>query len=88
MLSVLAVKGLVTEGGAVDALTTGAIAASEVATLAHEAGDDTVEHAALVVEGLTRFSLALFTSAKGAEVLCSFGAGIGVELHRDATDAG
>ncbi|OIC23906.1 hypothetical protein A7L51_18925 [Acinetobacter baumannii] len=50
--SVLQVEVLVGELLAVDALTTGAVAAGEVATLEHELGDDAVEGRALVVERL------------------------------------
>lgn len=43
---------LVLELVAVDGLATGAVVVGEVATLAHEVGDDTVEGGALVAEAL------------------------------------
>ena len=60
---------LVSEFVSVDGLTTSAVSGSKVAALAHEAGDDSVESAALVVKILARLSLALFASAESAEVL-------------------
>jgi hypothetical protein len=54
---------LVGEFLAVDGLASGAIVVGEVATLAHEVGDDAVEGGALEAE-------ALLASAQGAEVLC------------------
>ena len=52
---------LIGELGTVDGLATTAITAGEVATLAHEAGDDPVEGAALVVERLARATHTLLT---------------------------
>ena len=53
---------LVVEFSAVDGLAAGAVVIGEVATLAHEVGDDTVEAATLVAE-------ALLAGAEGTEVL-------------------
>lgn len=49
--------------GAIDALPTHASAVSEVATLQHEARDDTMHLAALVVQGLARGTHALLAGA-------------------------
>lgn len=51
-LVVLQVEVLVGKLGTVDGLTTGTVAGSEVTTLEHEVGDDTVERGALVTEAL------------------------------------
>lgn len=58
---VLQLEVLIGKLGTVDRLATAAIAPGEVATLTHEVGDDPVEHAALVVEGLARGTLALLS---------------------------
>ena len=65
----------------VDRLPSSAIARGEVATLAHEAGDDAVEGAALVVEGLAGLAHTLLTSAEATEVLGSLGDSMGIQLH-------
>ena len=49
---VLFLEVLVSELCSVDGLATSPISSGEVTTLAHEPGDDSVESAALVVEGL------------------------------------
>ena len=66
---VLFLEVLVSEFVSVDGLTTSAVSGSEIAALAHEARDDSVESAALVVKILARLSLALFASAESTEVL-------------------
>lgn len=68
----------------VDRLATSAVAASEVATLQHELGDDTVEGGALVVQRLARAASALLTSAESAEVLSSARSHIGEELENNS----
>jgi len=67
---------LVGELVAVDGLAAGAVAAGEVASLAHEAGDDAVEGGALIAEPL-------FPGAEGAEVLRRLRANVGVQRHHD-----
>jgi len=64
---------LVLELLAVDGLTTGTVAGSEVTTLEHELGDDAVERSTLEVEGLAAAASALLTSAERAEVLSGLG---------------
>ena len=66
---VLPVEVLVVELVAVNALAASAISDSEVTTLGHEARDNSVEDAALEVEGLSRVAHAFLASAEGAEVL-------------------
>jgi len=78
---------LIGELGTVDGLATTAITAGEVATLAHEAGDDPVEGAALVVEGLARATHTLLTSAESTEVLAGLGGNVRVELEDDAASS-
>jgi hypothetical protein len=56
---VLQLEVLIGELSTIDGLATTAVAPGEVTTLAHEAGDDPVEAAALVVEGLARGTSAL-----------------------------
>ena len=51
--SVLAVEVLIGELLAVDGFSTGSVETGEVTALGHEAGDDSVEGAALEVEGLS-----------------------------------
>mmetsp|Transcript_18988 Transcript_18988/g.34278 ORF Transcript_18988/g.34278 Transcript_18988/m.34278 type:complete len:260 (+) Transcript_18988:210-989(+) len=58
---------------AVDGLATGAITIGEVAALAHELGDDTVEGAILVVERLARLAIALVSGTQRAEVFGCLG---------------
>jgi len=67
---------LVGELVAVDGLAAGAVAAGEVASLAHEAGDDAMEGGALIAEPL-------FPGAEGAEVLRRLRANVGVQRHHD-----
>jgi len=62
----------------VDGLASSAVVVGEVASLAHEVGDDTVESASLVTESL-------FAGAKGPEVLSSLGDDVITELHGDAS---
>lgn len=57
------------------------VTTSEVSTLKHEVGNDTVELAALVAE-------ALLAGAQGAEVLGGLGDDIVEELEVDAAGAG
>ena len=67
--SVLQGEVLVPELLTVDGLTAGTIASSEVTTLEHELGDDTVEGSTLEVEGLAAAASTLLASAESAEVL-------------------
>ena len=53
----------------VDTFTTGAISNCKVASLCHEAADNTVEGTSLEVEWSARLALSFLTSAQSAEVL-------------------
>ena len=85
--SVLVDEVLILELGAVDGLTTSAIAGGEVTALRHEAWNDSVEGAALKVERLARFANALLTGAKSSEVLRSTW-GVGSQVHNDFASGG
>ena len=76
---------LVCELGAVDRLASSAVSGGEVAALAHEVRDHTVEDRALVVERLAAPTDSLLASAEGAEVLGGAGSGVGEELEHDPT---
>eukprot|EP00601_Ochromonadales_sp_CCMP2298_P016061 CAMPEP_0173230208 /NCGR_PEP_ID=MMETSP1142-20121109/7626_1 /TAXON_ID=483371 /ORGANISM="non described non described, Strain CCMP2298" /LENGTH=163 /DNA_ID=CAMNT_0014159279 /DNA_START=969 /DNA_END=1460 /DNA_ORIENTATION=- len=66
---VLQSEVLIVEFLPVDALSPSAVELSEVSRLAHEGGDDSVETAALVVQGQARLAHALLSGAEGSEVL-------------------
>ena len=70
---------LIVELATVDGLATTAITSGEVAALGHEAGDDTVELAALEVEVLALGAHALLTGAEGTEILSSVWGVLSVE---------
>ena len=67
---------LVLELVAVDGLAPGAVAGSEVSSLAHEVGDDAVEGGALVAE-------ALLSGAESTEVLGSLGDHVIPQLRQE-----
>ena len=71
-LSVLLLKIFVSELRTVDGFAASAISTSEVTTLTHEARDDAMELAPLVVQFLATLAHALLSRAKRAEVLCTF----------------
>ena len=77
---------LVRELLAVDGLAAGAVAAGEVARLAHEVRDDAVEDAVLVAEGLASLPDPLLAGAQRPEVLARLRGDVDAELERDATD--
>jgi len=81
---VLELEVLVSELLAVDGLASGAVAAGEVAALAHELGDDAVERGSLEVERLAGLADALLAGAQAAEVLDSLGDNVGAKGHLDA----
>jgi hypothetical protein len=68
---VLELEVLIGELVAIDRLATSAITAGEVATLAHELRNDTVELGALVVQWLAALAHALLAGAQSTEVLGS-----------------
>jgi hypothetical protein len=76
---VLQLEVLVGELGSVDGLASGAVMVGEIASLAHEIGNDSVERAALVAESF-------FAGAQSAEVLGRFRNDVGSEFHGDPTD--
>ena len=54
---------------------------SDITTLEHEVGDDSVENGVLVVKSNSLSSDTLFTSAQASEVLSSLGNNIIEKLH-------
>ena len=72
---------LVGKLSSVDGLATSAIVVGEVATLAHESRDNTVEGGVLVTE-------ALLASAKSTEVLGGLGNNIATQFHDNSADRG
>lgn len=74
----LQLEVLVFELLAVDGLAPGTVVVGEVASLAHEAGDDSVEDGALVAESL-------LPRAESAEVLRCLGHHIGAQLVKGET---
>jgi len=76
-LGVLQLEVLILELGAIDGFSAGAVVVGEVAALAHEPGDDSVERRVLEAE-------ALLHGAQSAEILCGLGHYIGTQLHNDA----
>jgi len=70
-LLVLEFEVLIVKLFAVDALSTSAIACSEITTLNHKRLDDSVEGGTLVVERDAGLALALFSSAESPKVLGS-----------------
>ena len=69
---VLVFEVLISKLGTIDRFSASSIAFCEVATLSHETWNDSVEDAALEVEGLARSTNSLFSSAKSSEVLSCF----------------
>ncbi len=78
---------LIFESATVDGLTAATIASGEVTSLGHEAGNDTMELAALEVEGLTLLSLAFLASAEALGVLSSAGSVGSVESHLNSASS-
>lgn len=74
---------LVREFLPVDRLSSGAVAGREISSLAHELRDDSVEAAALVVQGLPEPSDASLSRAEGAEVFGRLGYDVREELELD-----
>ena len=63
------IGALQTHLAAIDGLSAGAVAARGVAALAHEARDDAVEGASLIVHGFAGGARALLARAVRAEIL-------------------
>ena len=77
----LNLKVLIRKLLSIDRLSTGSISSSEVASLAHELLDHSVETAALVVQWFAGdLRVALLASAERAEVLGGLWDNVGVEL--------
>lgn len=82
--SVLVDEVLIVEFVSVDGLSTSSVSASEISTLSHESGDNSVVLASLEVEGFSLSSNTLFSSAESTEVLrCD--RGIVVEINSDSS---
>jgi hypothetical protein len=81
VLARLAAERFVVEAAAVDRLAAAAVAAGEVAPLAHEVGDHAVERRALERERRSR--LALRADAQLEEVFGGLGARVGEQFHLD-----
>ena len=73
---------LIGELSSVDGFTSGTVSNSEISTLCHEARDDSVPDAALEVEGLSRFTDSLLSSAESSEVIGGLG-GVSGKFHND-----
>ena len=83
--SVLVDEVLISELSTIDGLTTDARAVSEITSLEHELGDNSVENRVLEVQRLSTLSHSLLSSAKSSEVLGSLGDAIGVQFHDDSS---
>lgn len=70
----------------VDALSTTSISESEVSSLDHEFGDDTVEGGSLEVKRLSALSDSLFSSAESTEVLSRLGDYVVVKLKKSINE--
>jgi len=84
VLSSLSSEGLVGELHSVNAFAAGSVGVGEVTTLEHELGNDAVEDASLVVEGLAGAAHTLFTGAEAAEVFSGLGADVLEEFKGDS----
>ena len=69
---------------AIDGLTTGSIASSEVSSLSHKARNNAVEMAALIVEGHALIAFASFSSSKRCKVFDSLGHNVAEHAKDDA----
>ena len=78
---------LIVKSSAIDGLATSAITSGEVATLGHEAWNDTVELAALEVQWLALLARSSLSSAKASEVLSCLWRVLSVECHDDSAGA-
>jgi hypothetical protein len=85
--TVLVEEVLILELGSIDGLSTSAVLVSEVTTLSHEAGNNSMEGSTLEVKSLARLADSLLASAESSEVLRSLG-GVGGEVKSDAASRG
>jgi len=76
---VLESEVLISKLGTIDGLATSAVLVGEIATLAHEVGDDAMERGACVTE-------TLFAGAQGTEVFSSLGHNIATEFNDNPTE--
>lgn len=76
---------LVGELRSIDRFATSTVSGGEIASLAHEPGDDPVELRSLVVQRLSAAAGSLLASAECSEVFSSAGSGVGEKLHHDPT---
>merc|ERR1719321_298907 len=86
--SVLQLKVLIRKLRAIDGLATSSVPSCEVATLAHELCDHTVERRALEVQRLSGLARTLLTGAQSPEVLSCFRDHISPELHDNTAGRG
>jgi len=70
---VLNIEVFILEFSTIDGFTTSTVASSEITTLSHELGDDSVENVVQEVKGLATLAFTLFTSAESSEVFSSLG---------------
>ena len=80
---VLVLEVLIIELSTIDTLTASTVSFGEIATLSHEIWNDSVEFAALEVEGLALFADTLLTSAESSEVFSCL-RDISVEVYLDS----
>jgi len=80
-LSVLNEEVFVSELSTVDGFTTSTVTNSEITTLSHELGDDSVENGVQVVEGLAGLASSLFTSTESSEVFSALGGLVSVKFE-------
>jgi len=76
---------LILELGAVDGLSTSSVADSEITSLAHESGDDSMELAAFECEWLSHLPHSLLSRTQRAKVLGSLRHHILSQLHLNTT---
>ncbi len=81
---VLVNEVLVLELRAVDRLSSGSVAGSEVSSLEHEVGDHSVEDGVLEMKGLAALAHSLLASAQGSEILSCLGNCVSEKLHDDS----
>jgi len=82
---VLFLEVLIRELLPVDRFTSGSVTPSEISSLTHEVGDDSMEFGSFEMQRNTRFAFSLFAGAETTEVLRSFGHDVIVQLHDNAS---
>jgi hypothetical protein len=87
-LLVLEIEVLVVELRTIDRLATTAVSESDISTLGHELGNDSVELAVLEVEGLSRVAHTGRSVAQSGEVTGSLGDDVTEEAENDTPGLG